>query len=143
MREGVVKQFYLQEGMIVFVSSNQAGERFGEYLQSRGALDRDRLMALLEESRRRGVKFTANLLAFGVFNRPVLEDALHELVILALKDAFTWMDGEAVWEDGLPLEILQGPVRIEVHAAAQTVLGLTGETGIGAGPSSRALGILP
>lgn len=119
-RRGIDKTFFFEDGAMVFVTSTSPGERFGEFLSATGCLDLPRMESLLGESRRRGERFTADLLAAKVFERKELESALCQLVVRALADALSWEDGSFELSPDLPPGIRSGPVTIRVsHALGQ------------------------
>ncbi len=113
--EAVRKAFYFREGKVIFVTSTQQGERFGEFLIDIGCIDLERMQLLLEESRRRNRRFTADLIEEGVFEKKALETALSQLVIIAMADALTWPAGTFELSDVLPGKVLSGPVDIAVE----------------------------
>ncbi len=117
VRGGEEKTFYFEEGAMIFVTSTSPGERFGEFLSASGCLDIQRIETLLSESRRRGERFTADLLAAKVFERKDLEKALGQLVIKALADALEWEEGRFKLSHDLPQGIRTGPVSIRVPHA--------------------------
>ncbi len=123
-REGVEKCFFLQNGQVIFVTSNQEGERFGEYLIRTGCIDLERMQTLVEESRRKGVRFTYDLIAEKVFAREELERALANLVVAALADALNWTSGQFDFNPELPPAIMQGPVSIRVEGALNQAVSL-------------------
>lgn len=123
-QEGVEKRFFLQQGRVVFVTSTQQGERFGEYLLRTGCMDGARMQDLVEESRRRGVRFTYDLIAEKVFAKEELERALSNLVVSALADALNWTRGHFSFSPGIPEAILQGPVHIAVEGALNRAVAL-------------------
>lgn len=123
-REGVEKRFFLQNGQVIFVTSTQPGERFGEYLIRTGCMDLQRMQDLVEESRRKGVRFTYDLIAENVFAREDLEQALSSLVVTALADALNWTSGRFDFSPDLPPAILQGPVSICVAGALNRAVAL-------------------
>jgi len=113
------KKFYFSGGEVIFVTSNQTGERIGEFLISLGCLDLNRMQTLLEDSQRRGIPFTADLIEEGVFERKTLETALSQLVIIALADALTWQAGSFTLSADLPQSVQNGPVQIRVSGALE------------------------
>jgi hypothetical protein len=115
----VTKTFYFNEGAIIFVNSNQEGERIGEFLSGIGCLDLNRLQSLFEESRRRGSRFSADLLAENVFERKSLETALTQLIIIALADALRWREGSFELSAHISDSILNSPVPIRVERALE------------------------
>ncbi len=125
LRDGVEKRFYFQDGGVIFVTSTLPGERFGEFLADIGCLDMERMQALLEESRRRGVRFTYDLLGEKVFEKKALETALSQLVVIALAEALSWQSGIIEYSDQLPASILTGPIHIRVENALEKAQGMT------------------
>lgn len=123
-RDSVEKRFFLQQGRVVFVTSTQQGERFGEYLLRTGCMNGERMQELVDESRRRGVRFTYDLIAENVFAREELERALSNLVVSALADALNWTSGHFSFSPGIPEAILQGPVHIAVEGALNQAVAL-------------------
>lgn len=123
-REGVEKRFFLEQGRVVFVTSTQQGERFGEYLMRTGCMNAERMQELVEESRRRGVRFTYDLIAEKVFAREELERSLSNLVVSALADALNWTSGQFSFTPELPATISQGPVHIAVEGALNRAVAL-------------------
>ncbi len=113
--EEIQKTFYFRAGKVIFVTSNQKGERFGEFLIDIGCLDLERMQILLEESRLRSHRFTADLIEEGVFEKKTLETALSQLVIIAMADALAWPAGTFELNDVLPGKVLSGPVDIAVE----------------------------
>lgn len=116
-RAGIAKTFFFEDGEMVFVTSTRPGERLGEFLSATGCLDLARMESLLAESRRRGERLTADLLAAKVFERKELERSLCQLVVRALADALSWEDGSFELHPDLPPGILSGPVTIRVPQA--------------------------
>ncbi len=116
-RDDVEKRFFFEDGAIIFVTSTRQGERFGEFLTDIGCLDLQRMQRLLEESRRRGVRFTGDLIAEKVFEKQALETALAQLVVIALADALAWCSGSIEFIRELPAAVKQGPVHIRVEKA--------------------------
>ncbi len=118
-QDGIEKSFYFRNGKIIFVTSTQPGERFGEFLTDIGCLDLKRMQSLLVESRGRGGRFTGDLIEAGVFDKQSLETALSQLVIIALADALSWERGTLEFDTCLPEGILKGPVHLEVEGALE------------------------
>ncbi|OHB32818.1 MAG: hypothetical protein A2X84_04100 [Desulfuromonadaceae bacterium GWC2_58_13] len=118
--QGIIeKKFYFSDGDIIFVTSTQAGERIGEFLSSIGCLDLNRMQSLLEDSQRRSVRFTADLLEEKVFERKSLETAISQLIIIALADALCWQVGSFALTANLPQSVQKGPISIRVAGALE------------------------
>ncbi len=118
--QGVVeKRFFFSDGDIIFSTSTQPGERIGEFLTGIGCLDLNRMQELLEDSQRRGVQFTADLLEEKVLERKSLETALSQLIIMTLADALCWQDGSFELTSSLPPSVLKGPITIRVTGALE------------------------
>ncbi|MEJ2202104.1 MAG: DUF4388 domain-containing protein, partial [Desulfuromonadaceae bacterium] len=115
----ITKTFYFNNGAIIFVNSSQPGERIGEFLSGIGCIDLQRLQDLLEESRRQGVHFSADLIAEKVFERNSLETALTQLILIALADALKWREGSFELSAHLPDSVLHSPVPIRVENAQE------------------------
>ena len=110
--EQIVKTFYLQEGKIVFLTSNREGERVGEFLARRGHLSLTLIRDAIGVSQQRGIPFTRFLLEEKMLDRASLESAISELVVHALADAMCWKSGMFQFSDALPPAVLNGPVKL-------------------------------
>jgi len=109
---------------LIYITSNKAGERVGEYLIQRGDLTRTWAGFLLKDSKRNGIAFTTSLLKKNIFNKTKLEDALSDLANTALADVLSWTNGTFEFSDKLPQQALDGPIRIsEVQAMQQLLQG--------------------
>lgn len=118
--QGVVeKRFFFSAGDLIFATSTQAGERIGEFLTGIGCLDLTRMLSLLEDSQRRGVQFTADLLEEKVFERKSLETALSQLAIITLADALCWYDGSFELTANLPQSVINGPIKLRIIGALE------------------------
>lgn len=111
--EGTSKSFYLQDGKMIFISSQKAGERLGEFFVQSGSLETGQIEKCLVESRRLGLPFTGYLIEKGVLDRKILEQTLLRLAETAFSDVLTWDGGTFEFTDALPALILNGPVKLE------------------------------
>lgn len=109
----IVKTFYLQEGKIVFLTSNKEGERIGEFLARVGCLELNLIKQAIQESQRLGVPFTRYLLDQKLMQKPNLLAVIGRLVVTALADALGWSGGSFEFSDALPPTIINGPVMLE------------------------------
>lgn len=110
--QGVSKAFYLQDGKIIFVSSQKKGERLGEYFVRAGHLRPDGIESALRESKQAGMPFTGYLIEKGIIDRKSLEQALQGLAETAFTDVLTWDGGSFEFTDVIPPLILDGPVML-------------------------------
>jgi putative nucleotidyltransferase with HDIG domain len=110
--QGITKAFYLQEGKIIFISSQKEGERLGEFFMATGRLDPRQIEHGLRESRRLNVSFTGYLIDQGVIDRNTLEHTLQSLAETAFSDALTWEGGSFEFTDTIPLLIMDGPIKL-------------------------------
>ncbi|BCR06833.1 hypothetical protein DESUT3_39020 [Desulfuromonas versatilis] len=109
----IVKTFYLQEGKIVFLTSNKEGERIGEFLARVGCLELNLIKHAIQESQRLGVPFTRYLLDQKLMPRQNLLNVVGRLVVTALADALGWGGGSFEFSDALPPTIINGPIMLE------------------------------
>lgn len=112
-QDDLVKTFYLQEGKVVFLTSNKEGERIGEFLAKYGELALPLVKEAIEQSHHRGIPFTSYLLAEQILDRPTLESVIHQLLIVALADTLDWPSGVFQLSDMLPPAILNGPIQLD------------------------------
>jgi putative nucleotidyltransferase with HDIG domain len=110
--DSTTKVFYLQNGKIIFVSSQKAGERLGEFFTQKGSISAEHMTAGLRESQRLGVSFTGYLITQGIIGHDALETLIQLLAETAFIDALTWSDGTFEFADTLPAMIKNGPVQI-------------------------------
>ncbi len=110
------KSFYLQDGKIIFVSSQKEGERLGEFFVATGKLTPDVIESALRESRRLGIPFTGHLISERIIERPTLEKVLEQLAETAFSDALAWDSGTFEFIDLLPPLILNGPVQLNTSS---------------------------
>jgi putative nucleotidyltransferase with HDIG domain len=110
--QGITKAFYLQDGKMIFVSSQKEGERLGEYFSREGHLSSGQIESALKDSRQSGLPFTGYLIEKGMIERGRLEQVLEGLAETAFSDALTWEGGTFEFTDSIPSLILNGPVML-------------------------------
>jgi putative nucleotidyltransferase with HDIG domain len=98
---------------LIFISSQKAGERLGEFFAASGHLEPVQIQIALLESRRLGLPFTSYLIEKGIIDRKSLERLLLKLAETAFSDVLTWDEGTFEFTDALPALILNGPVKLE------------------------------
>jgi hypothetical protein len=96
-----VKDVYLVRGAPESVNSNMSGDRFGEYLVTRGFLRSADLERALSEMPRFGGKFGESLVGLG-FMRPLdVFRLLSQHVRERVMELFTWAEGAFAYYRGL------------------------------------------
>jgi hypothetical protein len=96
-----IKDVYLVRGAPESVNSNLAGDRFGEYLVTRGFLRSADLERALAEMPRFGGKFGESLVGLG-FMRPLdVFRLLSQHVRERVMGLFTWSEGEFAYYRGM------------------------------------------
>lgn len=116
-REKTEKKFYLQEGKLLFVTSNAQGERVAEFLGGTGLIPQQQIRSLIAESRDLGIPFTRHLLDRKAIERDQLETAISQLATLALAHSLRWEEGLFEFTTLLPPTILDGPIRVPISGA--------------------------
>jgi eukaryotic-like serine/threonine-protein kinase len=100
-KEGQYKDVYLVRGAPESVNSNMTGDRFGEYLVTRGFLRSADLERALEEMPNYGGKFGEALVGLG-FMRPLdVFRLLSQHVRERVMELFTWIEGSFDFYRGL------------------------------------------
>lgn len=117
LQEKTEKKFYLQEGKLLFVTSNEQGERVAEFLGGTGLIPAQLIRDLITESRNLGIPFTGHLLNRKVIARDQLETAISQLATLALARSLKWQEGSFVFTTTLPPTILDGPIQVSIASA--------------------------
>lgn len=110
--QGASKAFYLQDGKMIFISSQKEGERLGEFFMHTGRLSAVQIEQGLRESKRLGCPFTGYLIDQGIIDKQSLEQTLQSLAETALSDALTWEGGSFEFSDTIPSLILDGPIKL-------------------------------
>jgi hypothetical protein len=118
-RQGpVVKNVYIQDGVIVGAASNQATEMLGHVLVARGKLSEEQLRAALL-ARRDGDEFLGQVLVrLGFVNRDDLLRALAERTEEIVYSLFEWEDSDFCFEP----EARPGPQVALISLAVDQVL---------------------
>ncbi|MBI5849196.1 MAG: HDOD domain-containing protein [Nitrospirae bacterium] len=110
--QGASKAFYLQDGKMIFISSQKEGERLGEFFMKSGRLAPGQIEQGLRESQRLGCPFTGYLIDQGIIDKQTLEQTLQNLAETAFSDTLTWEGGLFEFSDTIPPLILDGPIKL-------------------------------
>jgi putative nucleotidyltransferase with HDIG domain len=138
--QGISKAFYLQDGKIIFISSQKEGERLGEYFMASGRLDPSQIEHGLRESKRLNVPFTGYLIDQGIIDRNTLEKTMQSLAETAFTDALTWEGGSFEFTDVIPALILNGPVMLNTSFVVFQSVKMLDETRRGQIPGAPKIG---
>ncbi len=110
----IKKRFYLQDGKIIFVSSNKKEERVGECILKKKLVDSNTLKKALQKSRHLGIPFTGYLISEGLIDLKTLETILKEMVEAAFLDTLRWEGGIFEFVDSVPPNVINGPVKLSI-----------------------------
>ncbi len=113
LRLDVEKKVYLEEGSVIFVSTNREGERLGEYLRKGSFLEAEKIRSALQQSQAMKTPFTQRLIDLGYFG----EDRLREIIALhaeeILLDCMAWDDGSFEFiQDDIPSHVIRGTISL-------------------------------
>ena len=111
--ETVTRSLYFQDGQVIFVSSNQAGERFGEFITYMGFLDEGTVNRILVESRKGGLCFTQHLMDSTRLPIETLSEVLSKLAETMLMSLIHEPQARFEISGSLPAVVKNGPVRLE------------------------------
>jgi uncharacterized protein DUF4388 len=99
-REGRVRQISLDDGLVVFASSNERETSLGMYLLKQGILKSDTAREAEARRTRDGLRLGQVLLQMGILTPERLNDAITAQIREILWGAFDWEAGEVVFEIG-------------------------------------------
>ncbi len=111
-RQEQQKKIYMQDGKIIFIWSENEGERIADFLQLETAASQKKLKEALADSELLGLSFVGYLYSEKLINRPNLEEALKQVAEAALTDVLRWETGTFEFIDELPSFVLNGPVKL-------------------------------
>jgi DnaJ-domain-containing protein 1 len=106
--------FCVENGWIVFATSNLIEEQFVEYLVRSGALSPSARTDAIDDAARTGRKVTEILAASGRPPSSVLRGGMEGLVSELFSSTLEWPDGASAFAPGLPR--LDGEVTVRVSA---------------------------
>lgn len=110
---GVDKKIYLEEGKIVYVSSNKEGERLGEYIARGSFLDINKIRSALEQSQTMKMPFTQRLIDLNFFTLELLTEIMVRFAKELLLDAISWDEGWFEFIEGIvPQYVMNGPIKL-------------------------------
>ncbi|MEO8430349.1 MAG: DUF4388 domain-containing protein [Acidobacteriota bacterium] len=99
-REGRIRRIYIDEGLVVFATSNEREASLGMYLLRRGWLKPEAAKEAEERRTREGLRLGQVLLQMGFVTPERLNEAVAGQIREILWGAFDWETGDALFEIG-------------------------------------------
>jgi hypothetical protein len=121
-RGTIVKEIYLEGGLIVGSKSNDPKELLGQVLLHYGKIKEDQLQMGMEIQRQAGGKLGIILAERGFVTTDDVMDALRTRTLDIIYDLFIWEEAEFEFFDGQPLP--EDLIRIQVHATSVIMDGI-------------------
>jgi hypothetical protein len=110
---GTEKKIYVEDGKIVYVSSNKEGERLGEFILKDSRLEAEKIKKTLIQSQTMKTPFTRRLIDLEFFTVEQLKDIIISYAKELLHDAISWEDGRFEFIHGiLPAYVMNGPIKL-------------------------------
>lgn len=121
-RGSIVKQIFLEDGLIVGSSSNDPKERLGQVLLHYGKIEEFDLRVGLEIQRRSGGKLGTILSSRGLVSQDDVMEVLRTRTLEIIYDLFIWEEADFEFLDNelLPNDL----IRIQVNATSVTMDGI-------------------
>ena len=121
-RGTIIKQIFLEDGLIVGSSSNDPKERLGQVLLHYGKIDELDLRVGLEIQRRSGGKLGTILSSRGLVSPDDILEVLRTRTLEIIYDLFIWEEADFEFLDNEPLP--DDLIRIQVNATSVTMDGI-------------------
>lgn len=121
-RGSIVKQIFLENGLIVGSSSNDPKERLGQVLVHYGKIDETALGIGLEIQRQSGGKLGTILSSRGLVSQDDIMDVLRTRTLEIIYDLFIWEEADFEFLDHEPLP--DDLIRIQVDATSVIMDGI-------------------
>ena len=121
-RGTIIKQIFLEDGLIVGSSSNDPKERLGQVLLHYGKIAEFDLQVGLEIQRRSGRKLGTILSSRGLVSQDDIMEVLRTRTLEIIYDLFIWEEADFEFADNEPLP--DDLIRIQVNATSVTMDGI-------------------
>jgi hypothetical protein len=121
-RGGIVKQIYLEEGLIVGSSSNDPKERVGQVLLHYGKITEEHLRMGMEIHRQFGGRLGTILSSRGFVSPEDIIEVLRTRTLEIIYDLFIWEQADFEYVDNEPLP--HDLIRIQVDATSVIMDGI-------------------
>src|SRR5438552_6515756 len=121
-RGSIIKQIYLEDGVIVGSNSNDPREYLGQVLLHYGKIDESQLQAAMEIQRQSGGKVGVILSSRGFVSQQAVAEVLRTRTLEIIYDLFIWDEADFEFFDSeLPPDDL---IRIHVEATSVVMDGI-------------------
>lgn len=110
-KKKIHKNFFFEDGCIVFASSNKPMERLGEFLVNMHALSRPIVIEALKKARKTGMTFIEYLIKKDLIEESELESIIEKLTTYIFTSLLTWKHGSFMYLDDA---YTKEPVRIKL-----------------------------
>ena len=120
-RGTIIKQIFLEDGLIVGSSSNDPKELLGQVLLHYGKIAESDLQVGLEIQRRSGRKLGTILASRGLVSQDDIMEVLRTRTLEIIYDLFIWEEADFEFLDNEPLP--DDLIRIQVNATSVTMDG--------------------
>jgi hypothetical protein len=134
-RGSIVKQIYLEDGLIVGSTSNDPREYLGQVLLHYGKIEEAQLQTAMEIQRQSGGKLGVILAARGFVSQPDVVEVLRTRTLEIIYDLFIWEEADFEFFDsepppgdliriqvGVTSVVMDGIYRIDEWARYRTVI---------------------
>ena len=121
-RGGIVKQIYLEDGLIVGSTSNDPRELLGQVLLHYGKIQEAQLQTAMEIQRQFGGKLGVILSARGFVSQDDVVEVLRTRTLEIIYDLFIWEEAEFEFFDNEPVPA--DLIRIQVNATSVIMDGI-------------------
>jgi putative nucleotidyltransferase with HDIG domain len=108
----VVKRFFFQNGRLIFIWSEQEGERICDALKDQFSLQPERIMEDLRNAEQLGISCIGYISSEEGIPIEQLNSMISSLAEKSLSDALTWKAGRFRFSDFLPATVLSSPVNL-------------------------------
>jgi len=121
-RGGIVKQIYLEDGLIVGSTSNDPRELLGQVLLHYGKIEEAQLQTAMEFQRQFGGKLGVILAARGFVSQDDVVEVLRTRTLEIIYDLFIWEEAEFEFFDNEPVPV--DLIRIQVNVTSVIMDGI-------------------
>lgn len=121
-RGSIIKQIYLENGLIVGSTSNDPKEFIGQVLLHYGKIDEAQLQTAMDIHRQSGGKLGSVLSSRGFVSEADIMEVLRTRTLEIIYDLFIWEEADFEFFDGEPLP--KDLIRIKVEATSVIMDGI-------------------
>ena len=140
-RGSIIKQIYLEDGLIVGSTSNDPKEFLGQVLLHYGKIDEAQLQTAMDIHRQSGGKLGMVLSARGFVSEADIMEVLRTRTLEIIYDLFIWEEADFEFYDSEPLP--HDLIRIQVNATSVEAMRKPSERDVMTGGGPRQEGTSP